>query len=486
MGHLRFLAVGIFGSIILFVPLAFASTSLSVQLVSPGASVFANSKITFTITGSGFLPQAYKISDSFPNSTVSVNNISGSGNFSWVPVVSDIGTHVLSINATDYSGDAASTTETITVEPPPSVSATSISPGNTIQPGTRLTFSVSTLGFINPSYIVSDSFSQTTINSSDLDTSGNFSWTPADISQDGQHTINIYAYDSLGHTASINVPVLVGHGSTLIVQSLSPGVSVSPSQPISFTVGGSNFSPNSFSLSDSFPNTTITNADINTSGAFYWVPQNSDAGTHILTITGTIGEYGQSATTTQTIMVLGTSTPTALAIAPAATSTVIPGFTFTVTLYSGMRGNNVTELQTILSQQGFFSGVPSGYFGPLTVAAVKKFQAMHGLQQLGVVGPATRAALNLLLTGSQTVSSTVATSSPTSSGYTFQNSVSFGQNGTDVLELQKRLAALGFFSVQPTGYFGIATLEAVLQFQKAKGIPMVDQIGPATRAALNQ
>jgi peptidoglycan hydrolase-like protein with peptidoglycan-binding domain len=495
MGRMQCVIAGMCGSVALLVPLTFADAlSLSVQSASPGTSVFANSKISFSIVASGFLPQSYQLSDSFSGSTISLSDIGGLGNFAWVPVSSDVGTHVLSIGATDNSGDVASTTETITVMPAPSVSVSSISPGSSIMPKTKLTFNVSTIGFTDPSFILSDSFSGSTVTDSDLDASDHFSWTPADISQDGEHTINVYAYDSLGHIGSINVPILVGPGPTLTIQSLSPGASVSPSQALSFTVNGSNFSPNSFSVSDNFPGTTLTEGDINTSGSFYWVPQMSDTGTHVLTIVGTVGVYGQSASTTQTILVLApagaavsSTASTTVAATPVATvpASNLSGPAFTTSLYSGMQGTAVTELQTMLSGLGFFSQTPNGYFGPLTVAAVEKFQAAHGLQQLGVVGPATRAALNALLTGSQTTPSTSA-SAVTNSAYAFQDPIGFGESGTDVLELQKRLAALGFFSGQPTGYFGDATLEAVIQFQKAQGIQPVDQLGTTTRAALDQ
>jgi peptidoglycan hydrolase-like protein with peptidoglycan-binding domain len=39
-------------------------------------------------------------------------------------------------------------------------------------------------------------------------------------------------------------------------------------------------------------------------------------------------------------------------------------------------------------------GVSKGYYGALTVKAVKAYQKSLGLDQLGIVGPATRKALN--------------------------------------------------------------------------------------------
>lgn len=69
-------------------------------------------------------------------------------------------------------------------------------------------------------------------------------------------------------------------------------------------------------------------------------------------------------------------------------------FNFTRSLFLGMSGEDVTELQKMLKQMGYFNGEATGYFGPLTFAAVKKFQAAHGLEQVGHVGPMTRGILN--------------------------------------------------------------------------------------------
>jgi len=70
----------------------------------------------------------------------------------------------------------------------------------------------------------------------------------------------------------------------------------------------------------------------------------------------------------------------------------------TYTLAKGMQNGQVTKLQQILARYPEFypEGLVTGYFGPLTEKAVKRFQQKYSLEQVGYVGPKTRALLNSL------------------------------------------------------------------------------------------
>ena len=72
---------------------------------------------------------------------------------------------------------------------------------------------------------------------------------------------------------------------------------------------------------------------------------------------------------------------------------------FTKTLRRGARSSEVTRLQEFLSKQpGIYpEGLATGYFGSLTEAALKRFQAKYNIETVGIVGPKTRAKLNELL-----------------------------------------------------------------------------------------
>ncbi|MBI3589112.1 MAG: peptidoglycan-binding protein [Candidatus Liptonbacteria bacterium] len=72
----------------------------------------------------------------------------------------------------------------------------------------------------------------------------------------------------------------------------------------------------------------------------------------------------------------------------------VGSYKFLNPLKFGSTGTDVTELQKRLIAEGVYSGPVTGYYGALTQAAVKRYQAKHGLPQLGIVGPATRTLLN--------------------------------------------------------------------------------------------
>ncbi|TDC20483.1 peptidoglycan-binding protein [Streptomyces sp. 8K308] len=62
----------------------------------------------------------------------------------------------------------------------------------------------------------------------------------------------------------------------------------------------------------------------------------------------------------------------------------------------------------------------------------------------------------------------------------------FGDESEQVRELQARLAALGHFLAQPTGYYGDVTLGAVSEYQRATGLEVSGTVFASTWAALTE
>ena len=59
-----------------------------------------------------------------------------------------------------------------------------------------------------------------------------------------------------------------------------------------------------------------------------------------------------------------------------------------------MTSTAVQRLQTQLTQLGYFHHVVTGYYGPVTAAAVQQFQRTAGLRPDGIWGPLSNTALN--------------------------------------------------------------------------------------------
>ncbi|MBI4134751.1 MAG: peptidoglycan-binding protein [Candidatus Sungbacteria bacterium] len=87
------------------------------------------------------------------------------------------------------------------------------------------------------------------------------------------------------------------------------------------------------------------------------------------------------------------NTPPPVTPSPSASETAAA---VTASLRVGSRGSQVTLLQKILASDPdvYPNGLVSGYFGPATEAAIKKFQAKYDLDTVGFVGPGTRKKLN--------------------------------------------------------------------------------------------
>lgn len=97
-----------------------------------------------------------------------------------------------------------------------------------------------------------------------------------------------------------------------------------------------------------------------------------------------------------TLAIPSFSVGTGVSSAPAVSSTNAStyAYKFNNPLTVGSTGADVTALQERLTAEGVYSGPVTGYYGSLTEAAVEKYQGLHNLEQLGNVGPGTRADLN--------------------------------------------------------------------------------------------
>jgi peptidoglycan hydrolase-like protein with peptidoglycan-binding domain len=185
------------------------------------------------------------------------------------------------------------------------------------------------------------------------------------------------------------------------------------------------------------------------------------------------------------------------------------------TVLHGDSGADVTRLQDLLRNAGYFPAATTGYYGEFTEAAVRDFQHARGLAVDGIAGYETLAALespspgrtaapvstpvksiadNTIASGNSVASPSIASptininnpsiSTPPPPG-TIEVPLGFGDSGSSVKRLQDLLRRAGYFPGPSTGNFGEPTAQAVERFQRANGLPVNrDFVGQATIVAL--
>ncbi len=144
----------------------------------------------------------------------------------------------------------------------------------------------------------------------------------------------------------------------------------------------------------------------------------------------------------------------------------------------GMRGNDVKELQDDLKALGYLDiDNTTYYYGAQTRDAVIAFQRANGLKADGYFGPASKATLESIKSGTQ--------SSPPKTSTRYPRVLKYTMSGSDVNELQEDLKKLGHLEINnTTNYFGTMTVNALKAFQKSSGIGVDGSFGPQTRTTL--
>lgn len=112
-------------------------------------------------------------------------------------------------------------------------------------------------------------------------------------------------------------------------------------------------------------------------------------------------------------------------------------------------GDTVRMLQQRLIQLGYLQGTADGAFGRQSIAALKKFQQAHGLEETGESNDETWSMLF---------------SDSAKAVYPTLNSVS--TNAAAIRRLQQKLIDLGFLGGRADGDYGGATYSAVLAYQE--------------------
>jgi C4-type Zn-finger protein len=364
--------------------------SVTIQNVTPSSSVNVGQTIFWNTYAVGFTNPTYTLSDSNTSSSLFPTSINSSGGFSWTPKEQDVGSHTVTVYVSDSSGHSATAIQGLTVGAMATATITSLSPFGTITPRQPVTFNVTATGFTIPVFTVSDSIWGSSIGNNNINSSGNFSWTP-NQNDVGIHTLTIRVTDPNGNSAKVNQDIVVSNAQ-IKISSITPGLVNNVSQPFTLYASTTGLTSPTFAIQDSFSGTTLSTKNINSSGILSWTPIKTDVGAHYIGIHAG-DSAGNTADTAITLTVYPNTITDPLIVAPKIATTT-PKYKFTKALSLGSRNSEVTELQKYLLNLGLYTGPITGYFGPITRDSVKKFQIKNKLSPIGSVGPATRTELN--------------------------------------------------------------------------------------------
>ena len=142
-------------------------------------------------------------------------------------------------------------------------------------------------------------------------------------------------------------------------------------------------------------------------------------------------------------------------------------------LKNGVYSRAAANLQTMLRDLGYLASGVDGYFGNYTEDSVKDYQRTNGLYVDGTVGMKTLKSLLLSPVASYGSKGLAA------------KELSRGAEGDDVVNLQKRLAQLGYLASPADGDYGVYTELAVKVFQIYNNIPATGTADLTTIATLN-
>jgi peptidoglycan hydrolase-like protein with peptidoglycan-binding domain len=142
-------------------------------------------------------------------------------------------------------------------------------------------------------------------------------------------------------------------------------------------------------------------------------------------------------------------------------------------LHGAVSGTSVELLQAALADLGYGPGPRDGIYGPLTAAAIRRYQRVASLTQDGIVGPATWEAL-------------AAEQNSPLAGRPLRVTIAGAVAGDDVRRVQEALSSAGFDPGPIDAVYGPTTARAVRRFQLVHGLGADGIVGPRTLAALTE
>ncbi len=154
----------------------------------------------------------------------------------------------------------------------------------------------------------------------------------------------------------------------------------------------------------------------------------------------------------------------------------------------GSSGQKVIEIQERLKELGYFNEDVTGYFGSVTEAAYKAFQAAAGVTVDGIAG----SDMEILFSDNAPYAPTPepeptepeteepTTEAPTEPEVVDDGVYRYGDFSSEVAQIQQRLKDLGYFTEEVTTFYGEVTEEAVSAFQYVASLSVTGEVDGAT------
>lgn len=160
---------------------------------------------------------------------------------------------------------------------------------------------------------------------------------------------------------------------------------------------------------------------------------------------------------------------------------------------NGSTGEEVEKIQTRLKELGYYNGAIDGSFGDATEKAYRAFQEEAGLLVDGIAGsdrevlysddapyaPKEEEPTTAPVEEEKEETEEVTTPAEEETEEASEEFKS-GDENEAVKEIQTKLAELLYFDVEPTGYYGDFTVQSVMNFQLANGLPATGIVDKAT------
>lgn len=359
------------------------------------------------------------------------------------------------------------------------LSISTITPNANVPAGTNITFQITPTTLTNPRYTVSDDSPASTLSNSNISNLGKFDWTPS-TTDIGTHNLIITGIDPNGNRDTLSQTLIVATSTPLSLK-VYTSTNVLPGKNFSLAAIAQGYSDPSFSVSDSFYGSSISNNNINSAGIFSWQPTTKDIGIHNLGFR-VITPSGRNDVVYQTVTVNGISV-----IKNSYDVVVGTPLSITLTPYGLTNGNYYPSYRIIDSARN--NSIDNAGINVNTFTWTPQSQDAGNhivtISTNDVNGNYVSVDLNIKVSPITSPSNNP-TTPVVNTKFKFTKSLNTGSTGDEVKELQKLLKEKGFYSGPITGKFGPLTKSAVKKFQKAHKISQIGNVGPATRVELNR